>query len=312
MVRDFAHAVRSMQKYPIACVVAIVSLAAGIGATTATLTIRNAIFRSPPPLSPNPDQLSEVFMPIVERAYRAEAPAGVFSLWASETRMLSGIAGARPAIARDVRTPDGPAMAAVRAVTPGVFSVLGVAPIIGKTLSSDPSAVVLSYRFWQRTFGGSPAALGTVVRIDGTDYIVGGVMPERFWVFDTNTDIWTSLDVNRLPGDALLAVIVRRRPDVTPGMLTQVFQGDVLRFLSTQPTMDRKARVQIVKMQGTPIAHAIAPAVVWLLAACVGLTLIIACTNVAVLVIAQWTGREREIAIRAALGAGRWRIVKGL
>jgi len=301
-----------MRKYPIACIVAIVSLAAGIGATTATLTIRNTIFRNPPPLSPNPYQLFEVFMPTAQRAERAEAPVGVFSMWANETRMLSGIAGARPAIVRDVRTPDGPAMATVRAVTPGLFSVLGVAPIIGRTFSSDAPVVVLSYRFWQRTFSGRPDALGSVVQIDGIAYIVAGIMPERFWVFDLGTDIWTSLDVNRLPDNALLAVIVRSRPNVTPGMLTQAFQSDVMRYLDTQPAMDRKARVQIVQMEGTPMGHAIAPTVVWLVAACVVLTLIIACTNVAVLVIAQWTGREREIAIRWALGAGRWRIVKGL
>ena len=310
MLRDFRNALRRIQKYPIMCVVAIVSLAAGIGATTAMLTIRTAMFRNPPPLSPNPNELFEVFMPTVERAYRAEVPAGVFSLWADETRMVSGIAAARSAIARDVRTPDGPTMAIVRAVTPGVFSVLGVAPIIGRM--SDLSTVVLSYRFWQHTFGGRPDTLGSVVRIDGTAYIVAGVMPERFWVFDTDTDIWTTLDMDRLPGDVLLAVIVRRRPDVTPGMLTQSFQSDVLRYISTQPAMDRKARVQIVQMEGTPMGHAIAPAAVWVLAACVVLTLIIACTNVAVLVIAQWTSREREIAIRAALGAGRWRIVRGL
>jgi predicted permease len=148
--------------------------------------------------------------------------------------------------------------------------------------------------------------------IDGRPHTVVGIMPERFWVFDMQTDIWTPLDVTAVPSDALLEVIVRRRPEVTARAVADVFEKDVVRYLNTLPSTERRAGVQIVPMQGTPIGHAIAPAVVWLIAACVILTLLIACTNVAVLVIAQWTGREREFAICAALGAGRWRIVRGL
>ena len=147
MLRDFRNALRRIQKYPIMCVVAIVSLAAGIGATTAMLTIRTAMFRNPPPLSPNPNELFEVFMPTVERAYRAEVPAGVFSLWADETRMVSGIAAARPAIARDVRTPDGPTMAIVRA-TPGVFSYLQRMPNPAPTATSQSAPAAISSNFF--------------------------------------------------------------------------------------------------------------------------------------------------------------------
>src|SRR5919198_5234060 len=130
-LQDFIHAFRNMRKYPIACVVAILSLAAGIGATSAMLTIRNAVFRNPPPLSPHPEELLEVFMPTPERTYRAAVSAGVFSLWADDTGMLAGIAAARPAITRDVRMTDNSEMLTVRVVTPRLFSVLGVAPIIG-------------------------------------------------------------------------------------------------------------------------------------------------------------------------------------
>jgi putative ABC transport system permease protein len=126
------------------------------------------------------------------------------------------------------------------------------------------------------------------------------------------TDVWTPLDVKALPSNALLEVVVRRRPDVTARAVTDTFENDAVRYLSTLPKTEQRARVQIVQMQGTPIGHAIAPAVVWLIAACVILTMLIACTNVAVLVIAQWTGREREFAICAALGAARRRIVRGL
>jgi putative ABC transport system permease protein len=311
VIQDCKHAFRSMGKYPIACAIAVISLALGIGATAGMLTIRNAVFRNPPPLSPHPEELLEAFMPTPQRSYRAAVPAGAFNLWIDETRVLSGIAAATPVITRDVRIPESVEMLSVRMVTPQLFPVLGVRPVAGSGLSNASTAMI-SHRFWQRSFRGQPGVLGTVLWIDGRPHTIVGIMPERFWVFDMQTDIWTPLDVKALPSDALLEVIVRRRPNATARAVTDVFESDVVRYLNTLPATERRARAQIVQMQGTPIGHAIAPAVVWLIAACVILTLLIACTNVAVLVIAQWTGRERDFAICAALGAGRWRIVRGL
>src|SRR5689334_983651 len=129
-----------MRKYPIACAVAIISLAMGIGATAGMLTIRNAVFRNPAPFSPHPDELLEAFMPTPQRSYRAAVPAGVFNLWTGETRVLSGSAAAAPNIAREVRTPESMEMLSVRAVTPQLFSVLGVAPALGRSFSDDSTA----------------------------------------------------------------------------------------------------------------------------------------------------------------------------
>jgi putative ABC transport system permease protein len=310
-IHDFTVAFRGMRRYPLACVIAIASLAAGIGATTAMLTIRNAVFRNPPPLSPHPEELFEAFMPTPERSYRAAVPADVFNLWAQETHILDGIAAAKPLITKEVRTPGGVEMLGVREVTPRLFSLLGVTPIIGQGLR-DASGSVISYRFWQRFFGGNPDVLGSVLWIDGRAVTVAGVMPEPFWVFDMQTDVWTSLDVQTLASNALLEVILRRQSAEANQAIAIAFQNDIAKYLDTLPNNERRGRVQIVQMRGTPLGHAIAPAVVWLMAACVILTLFIACTNVAVLVIAQWTGRGREFAIRAALGAGRWRIIRAL
>jgi len=169
-----------MGKYPIACAIAVMSLAMGIGATTGMLTIRNAVFRNPPPLSPHPEELLDAFTPTPLRTYRAAVPAGVFSLWADETRVISGIAAATPAITRDVRSPEGAETLSVRTVTPELFPVLAVPPIAGRNLS-DPSTAVISHRLWQRSFRGEPGALGTVLWIDGRPHTIVGIMPERFW-----------------------------------------------------------------------------------------------------------------------------------
>src|SRR5262249_16127774 len=126
------------------------------------------------------------------------------------------------------------------------------------------------------------------------------------------TDVWTPLDVRTLASDALLEVIARRRPDVTHQAIADAFHNDAAKYLNTLPNNERRGRVQTIQMQGTPIGRAIAPAVVWLQAACVVLMWLIGCKNVGVLVIAQWTGRDREFAIRATLGSGRWRIIRAL
>src|SRR5215475_11703052 len=134
-----------MGKYPIACAIAVISLATGIGATTGMLTIRNAVFRNPPPLSPHPEELLEAFMPTPLRSYRAAVAAGAFKMWMEETGVVSGVSAATPAITRDVRTPDSVEMLSVRTVTPQLFPVLGVGPVAGRNLS-DASTAVISHR----------------------------------------------------------------------------------------------------------------------------------------------------------------------
>ncbi len=311
LFQDLRDALRAMRKYPFACVVAILSLAVGIGATTATLTVRNHVFRNPPPVSPDPEQLVEIFMPTPERSYRAPVPAGLLTLWTQQTRVLAGLAGAKPAVETTVRSSDTMTNATVRAVTPNIFSLLGVAAVLGST-SLDPLTAVVSHRYWQRVLHGRPDVVGSTLWINDQPHTIVGVLPERFWVFDMQTQIWTPLDVKTFPSATLLEVIARRKRDVSLRTAATALEGDLAQYTSTLPDQEKRARIQVVQMQGTPLGHAIAPAVVWLVAACVVLTLLIACTNVAVLVIAQWTGREREISIRAALGASRRRIVRAL
>src|SRR5262249_40670782 len=158
---------------------------------------------------------------------------------------------------REVRTPETVEMLSVRTVTPQLFSVLDVAPVVGRTLT-DASTAVISHRLWQRSFRGQADAIGSVLWIDGRAGAVVGIMPERFWVFDMQTDIWTPLDVKALPSGALLEVIARRRPDVTTRAVTDAFANDVVRYVNTLTNAEQRARVQVVQMQGTPIGHAIA------------------------------------------------------
>jgi predicted permease len=135
-------------------------------------------------------------------------------------------------------------------------------------------------------------------------------MPEGFWFTALESPIWVPLNIAALPPDDSLAVMVRRNANVTHEALAERLHAGLAQYTATLPQPERSLRVQAVAVIGSPLTEQIGPYVLWLIGAAVFLTLLIACTNVAVLVIAQWTSREREIAIRAALGAGRSRVVR--
>jgi hypothetical protein len=183
--QDLRAAVRSVRRYRIAAVIAIVSLAAGIGAAAVTLTIRDVVFRNFPVLYREPAQLSQVQISPADRPIRAAGspvPADLFTTWTTTPGLQ--IAGSMSSGARTVRTGDRTETVAVRAVTPNMFGLLGVAPIVGTGFSESTNGVMLSHRAWQRLFDGRGEVAGQALWIDGRLHIVTGVMPERFWLSD--------------------------------------------------------------------------------------------------------------------------------
>jgi predicted permease len=311
------HALRSIRRYPITALVAVLSLAAGIGATTVTLTMRNVIFYNPPPLYRQPAQLSKIQ---TARADRPILPAGgnVPGALYIEWRDTLGLplAAATPARGvRDVRTVDRTDSVPVRAVTPEFFAVLGINADAGQlfTASTRPgTSVVLSHRLWQRLFDGRPDAIGRELWIENQSYTVIGVAPERFWFSEMSSPIWTLLDERALATDDALSVVVRRPNGMTHEMLAARLQRGLADYASRLPAAERQRHLKASGIAGTPMGGQMSIALPYLLGTSVLLTLLIACANVAILMIAQWTAREREIAIRASLGASRGRIVRSL
>lgn len=315
LAQDLRSAARSVTKYPIASTIAIVSLAGGIGATTATLTVGNAIFWNPPPLYADPDQLSKV------RVTTPETPAGLvpaplYRAWTEDATLGTRVAAAAVGQPTDVRTSDHFDTITVRPVAPELFSVIGVDAALGRTFqatsteTADTTPAVLSHGVWQDLFDGRTDALGTVLWLDEQPHLVVGVMPEAFWFASMDSPIWTPLDVRSLAADDALDVLIRRPDGMSAAGLSDYLQNSVSPYVSQLPTRERELRVQVSDIRGTPLGGQIARYVVWLMAACVLLTLLIACTNVAVLMIAQWTTREHEIAIRASIGASRSRVLR--
>lgn len=310
--RDFRAALRSLRRYPLAASVAVASLAAGIGATTITLTVRDVVFRKYPALYVEPQQLSWIH---VRRgaSLPGRVPVDLYNAWAPGRG--SEMAASLSKGTREIRTGDRTETIAVRAVTPNTFDLLGVAPVLGRGFagtSNDASQVVLSHRAWQQLFDGRGDAPGQVLWIDNQPHTVAGVMPEPFWLADMSSPVWTSLDTRTLPSDETLDTIVRRPAEVSAAVLDAQLRVGLEDYAQRQPEGQRQFGLRVSGVEGTPLGRQLSIVLPYLLATAVLLTLLIACANVAVLMFAQWTARDREIAIRASIGASRRRIVRSL
>jgi predicted permease len=310
---DVRCAFRSIARTPIACAVAVASLAAGIAATTATLTVRNAIFYNPPPLYRDPGQLSTVSISRPDRP-RDRVSGALFRTWQADAELARQLAAAVPSRPVEIRAGDRTEMVGLRAVTPNLFAVLGVQPALGRSFDSGPAAdgpppVVLSDRIWQTVFGQNAGVLGTIISIDQQPYTVVGVMPRRFWFGRTDAPVWTAARPESLASAPAVDVVVRRPHDVSLSALAERLQRDTRAYLAAQPGEVSDLRVLVAQVGGTGLASQIAVVIPWMLGMAVLLTVLIASANVAILMFARWTSREREMAIRSALGAGRGRAI---
>jgi putative ABC transport system permease protein len=318
--QDVRCATRNARRFPLATAVAVASLAAGIGATTVTLTIRDVVFHKAPPSYQEPRSLSKIQVGAPDRSIMPignYVPAPLYSAW-RDTLGPSIAAAALDRGPRDLRTDDRTELAPVRAVTPGFFAALGVNPVLGAIPTdlarerTEGTPAILSYRLWQRLFDGRADVIGRTFWIDNVPHTVVAVLPARFWFSSMSSPVWTPFDVRTLPADAQLEVIARRAPGVTAAMLESQLQPGLGEYARHLPANARQLRLKISGVEGTPLGNQMSFVLPYLLGMSVLLTLLIACANVATIMIAQWTAREHEIAIRTSIGASRGRIVRSL
>ena len=315
MLNDLRYAFRMMLKHRVFTCVAVLALALGIGANTAIFSVINAVVLRPLPYG-NPEQL----VTILHDGAKPVAPANYFDL-AAQSNSFAAIAAAQwweP----NLMGRDQPEHLRGLQLTAQMFQVLGVSPVLGRTFNADEDqpgrerVVVLSHRLWQRRFGGDAGVVGQQVTFDGESYTVIGVMPPEFqfapfWA--TNAELWSPLNLtpranNR--GGQSLRVFARLKPTTTRAM-AQAEVATIFRRLEQEHPETNKGLTIAVEPLHEQVVGKARPALLILFGA-VSFVLLIACANVANLMLARATSRQKEIALRTALGASSSRIARQL
>jgi putative ABC transport system permease protein len=313
MFNDLRHAIRGLLRTPGFTAVAVLSLALGIGANTAIFAVVNAVL-----LEPLGYPQSDRLVSIVQRHERTGSPEFAtlpdYNDWRTQSTQLDHIGGAW-GVTVNLTAIEEPERLRGALVTASLFPALATQPLLGRAFTEAEEGervVVLSHSLWQRRFAGDRTVLGRNIALNGRPHTVVGVMPAGFAFPEAITELWAPLvpeaGMNR--GYHLLNVIARLKPDATIERAHTELTAIASRSAAIYPEFNREWGVEVKPLHESVVASISRS--LWILAGAVACVLLIACANLASLLLSRVTARAQEVSIRAALGAGRARLIRQL
>jgi predicted permease len=321
-LQDLRYGARSLRKNPGFTAIAVITLALGIGANTSLFSVVNAVLLNPLPY-PHPEQLVTLHesKPNFENGSISYPN---FQDWQKENHTFAGMAVSRSTSFTLTGRGETEQVRA-RYISSDFFSVLGVNPVIGRTFAPGEDKIgaapiaIISAGLWKRKFGGSPDVLGKAVTLDGKDYTIVGVTPATFDLFLQSAwlrEVYVPLGQWDLPllthREAGLGIhgVGRLKTGVTIEQARADMEGVSRALAAAYPEADKGITASVLELRKDMLGN-VEPILLVLFGAVV-FVLLIACVNVANLLLARSTGRTREFAIRSALGAGKGRLIRQL
>ena len=312
---DVRYGLRQLRRNPGFTAVAVVTLALGIGGNVAVFSLLDTVLLRPLPYS-HPERLY-MFFPYDKNPQRVMVASSYPDLqdWRAQSHAFEAIAGYRFVSFNLTGTTEPERLDGLYS-TPGLFALLGIPPFLGREFGphDDPHVVLLTYELWRRRFGGDAGIIGKPIHLEGSAYTVLGVLPPHFSFppqrWEGTPEVFVPAIPNPERGSYWLRVIGRLAPGTTEQKARAEMSGICARLAQAYPDTNRHLGVAVDSLNRV-IAGGVRHTA-WVLLGTVAFVLLIACSNVANLLLSQGATREREVAIRSAVGATRSRIVRQL